>query len=264
MSELTSLSIFFPCYNDAGTIASMIGAADMVASQLVDDYEIIVIDDGSTDRSRDILTGLTELYPRLRPIFHQRNQGYGGALKTGFASAEKDFIFYTDGDAQYDVFELLDLARVMAPGVDVVNGYKIDRNDPWHRIFIGRAYLFLMRLMFNFHIRDVDCDFRLIRRQALEGIELTHTSGVICLELVKKLELNGALVADYPVHHYHRSYGKSQFFNFPRLFRTGVNIFKLWFGLRFSARHRPSSPISRVNPSVNPTMGAGTDRANGR
>jgi hypothetical protein len=121
-----------------------------------------------------------------------------------------------------------------------VNGYKIARSDPFHRIVIGRIYLVLMRILFRFHVRDVDCDFRLLRRSALEAIALRHSSGVICLELVKKLELAGFRFVDYPVHHYHRVAGKSQFFNFRRLFATGVNILRLWWEIHIT-RDTPRS-----------------------
>jgi hypothetical protein len=119
----------------------------------------------------------------------------------------------------------------MQDGVDVVTGYKIARSDPAHRILIGKIYLWLMRLLFHFHVRDVDCDFRLMRRRVFDTINLRHTSGVICLELVKKLELAGYRFVDFPVHHYHRIAGKSQFFNLPRLLKTGLNILRLWWEL---------------------------------
>ena len=231
-----SLSIFFPCYNDAGTIASMVSGADEVTREATDDYEIIVVDDGSTDSSREILRGLARHYDRLRLVFHERNAGYGAALRSGFAAATKDYVFYTDGDAQYDVFELRKLLPVLQDGVDVVNGYKIKRSDPWYRVVIGSAYCELMRLLFRFGVRDVDCDFRLIRRSALESIELEHDSGVICLELVKKLELAGYRFVDFPVHHYHRTRGRSQFFNTGRLARTGVGILRLWWQLMVQRR----------------------------
>jgi len=249
-----SLSIFFPCYNDAGTIGSLIATADIVAQELTNDYEIIVVDDGSTDNSRNLLLQLKEKYPKLRLIFHEQNKGYGGALKSGFYGAKNELIFYTDGDGQYDIFELRKLFPVMQDGVDVVNGYKLDRSDPLHRIIIGKLYVRLMRLVFNFHIRDVDCDFRLIRRSVFDNICLKHNSGVICLELVKKLELAGYRFAEFPVHHYHRTYGKSQFFNFRRLFRTAQNILKLWIEL-FLKKNRSSvievEPTVQMNPTLN-------------
>lgn len=223
-----SLSIFFPCYNDAGTIATLVAEADVVANEFTDDYEILVVDDGSKDNSQELLLALKNKYPGLRLIFHKFNQGYGAALRSGFMNSTKDLIFYTDGDGQYDVFELRKFFKVMQDGVDVVNGYKIGRSDHFHRIIIGITYLRIMRLLFNFHTRDVDCDFRLIRRRVFEHIKLHHNSGVICLELVKKLELAGYRFVDFPVHHYNRSYGRSQFFNLKRLFKTAVNIFRLW------------------------------------
>lgn len=252
---LPSLSVFFPCYNDAGTIGSLVAAADVVAQRLSDDYEIIVINDGSSDHSADILGRLQGLYGRLRVVHHPQNRGYGGALRSGFAAAEKEFIFYTDGDAQYDVFELEGLARVMNHHIDVVNGYKLTRHDPLHRVLIGWLYLQIMRLLFNFHVRDVDCDFRLIRKKALEGINLTHNSGVICLELVKKLEMAGAVFVDYPVNHYFRSYGTSQFFNFPRLWRTAMGVMRLWLGFRLHPdKHRPRVNLRRPALPTNPTV----------
>ncbi|HMH53230.1 MAG TPA: glycosyltransferase family 2 protein [Candidatus Acidoferrum sp.] len=226
-----SLTIFFPCYNDAGTIGSLVAAADTVATELTDDYEIIVVDDGSTDSSRELLGGLRRRFPRLRLVLHDTNQGYGGALRSGFAHATKELVFYTDGDGQYDVFELRRLLPIMQDGVDVVNGYKIARSDPAHRVVIGGIYGWLMRQLFQFHVRDIDCDFRVIRRAVFDTITLHHSTGVICLELVKKLELAGYRFVDFPVHHYHRLHGRSQFFRFGRLLRTGVNIMRLWWQL---------------------------------
>ena len=230
-AKLASLTIFFPCYNDAGTIGSLVAAADTVAAEFTTDYEIIVVDDGSRDSSRDLLAGLQPRYPKLRVVLHDRNRGYGAALRSGFAHATKDLVFYTDGDGQYDVFELRKLLPIVQDGVDVVNGYKIGRADPLHRVIIGTVYLRLMRLLFNFHVRDVDCDFRVIRRAVFDRISLHHTSGVICLELVKKLELAGYRFVEFPVHHYHRQHGRSQFFRFRRLALTAVNIARLWWEL---------------------------------
>ncbi|MBI4640706.1 MAG: glycosyltransferase family 2 protein [Candidatus Tectomicrobia bacterium] len=250
-----SLTIFFPCYNDAGTIASLVAAADTVAREFTNDHEILVVDDGSTDSSRELLQELQKKFEKLRLIFHEKNRGYGGALKSGFANATKDLIFYTDGDGQYDVFELRKFLPVMQDGIDVVNGYKIARADPLHRILIGIIYLRLMRLLFNFHVRDVDCDFRLIRRHVFDMIHLHHNSGVICLELVKKLELAGYRFAEFPVHHYHRTYGRSQFFNFKRLFKTGVNILKLWWQLMIER----DTPVKIAYPEEPFEKGRGTD-----
>lgn len=231
MNEQHSISAFFPCYNDGGTIASMVALMDLTLRDLTNDYEIIVIDDGSSDHSREILKDLKSKYDRLKVILHEKNKGYGGALKTGFYSATKELVFYTDGDFQYDVTEITKLIPEMKNNIDIVNGYKVSRSDPLHRKIIGRTYHWIMKLMFGFKIRDVDCDFRLIRRSVFEKIKLEHNSGIICVEMVKKFQNASCSFAEVPVHHFFRVYGKSQFFNIRRVFNVGKDILKLWWKL---------------------------------
>ena len=182
-SPPSGLSIFFPAYNDAGTIASMVVAADLTARELTDDYEITVVNDASRDWTAQVLEELARVYPRLRIVTHEQNGGYGAALRSGFRTATKPLVFYTDGDAQYDPRELALLWRRMMdePELDVVNGYKISRSDPFHRVVIGRIYHHTVRLLFGLRLRDVDCDFRLMRRAIFERVTLTKDSGVICL-----------------------------------------------------------------------------------
>ena len=232
-----SLSIFFPAYNDAGTIASLAVLAHMTARTLSDDYEVIVVDDGSPDHTGALLDELGRHFAWLKVVHHEKNRGYGGALRTGFATASKEWIFYTDGDAQYDPRELTLLAAALGPDVDFVNGYKIGRSDPLHRIVIGRLYHWFVKLMFGLRLRDVDCDFRLMRKRVFDKVELTRSSGVICVELMKKVQDHGFRIAQVPVHHYHRSYGKSQFFNLPRVGRTLLDLIRLWYELVVRRQH---------------------------
>jgi len=233
-----SLSVFFPAYNDGGTIASLVIRAVQVARSLTPDFEVIVINDGSSDATPQVLEELARLYQGIVRIeHHQQNRGYGGALRSGFAAATKELVFYTDGDAQYDPAEMALLWRHMSPEVDWVNGYKISRSDPMHRIIIGRVYHHLVKLLFGFKVRDVDCDFRLIRRRVFDTVRLEKNSGVICLEMMKKFHDAGLRVAEVPVHHYHRAHGKSQFFNFPRVFRTAADVLRLWWSLVIRKDH---------------------------
>jgi len=226
------ISAFFPAYNDGGTIASMVLAAILVLQSLTDDYEVIVVNDGSSDYTKDILDELERRYEKVRVIHHERNKGYGGALRTGFATASKDFIFYTDGDAQYDVRDLPSLWEQMRDGVDLVQGYKISRSDPLHRVIIGRTYHWLAKLAFGLRLKDVDCDFRLMRRSIFDKVHLKSDSGVICVEMMKKIQDAGFRITEVPVHHYHRAYGRSQFFNFRRIFRVARDLSQLWWRLR--------------------------------
>src|SRR5688572_19344631 len=136
-SKPPGLTMFFPAYNDAGTIASLVIQAVQVAGRLTDDFEVLVINDGSQDATAPIADELARQYPQVRVIHHPQNRGYGGALRTGFASARKELIAYTDGDAQYDPSELDVLWHRLTDDADMVQGYKISRADPLHRIVIG-------------------------------------------------------------------------------------------------------------------------------
>jgi glycosyltransferase involved in cell wall biosynthesis len=226
------VSVFFPAYNDAPSLPTLIGKTFAVLEDHVEDYEVIVVNDGSQDNTGEVLLQLADMYgPRMRIVTHEVNRGYGGALRSGFAAATKEFVFYTDGDGQYDVGELPKLLEKMDPSVSFVNGYKLERNDPWHRIWIGKTYNQFARLLFDVTLRDIDCDFRLIRRSLVEAIELESTSGTICVELVRKLELCGMEVVEVGVHHYPRLHGKSQFFRLKSLLTTFYQLFRLWVWL---------------------------------
>jgi glycosyltransferase involved in cell wall biosynthesis len=232
VTSLLSVSAFFPCYNDGGTIGRVVILANKTLQGVVDDYEIIVVDDGSTDHSLNILEELLRSGSvPLRLVRHPQNRGYGGALRTGFAEATKDWVFYRDGDAQYDVAELRKLLALIDDGVDVVQGYKLKRQDPWHRLLIGAFYRRVASILFSLRIRDVDCDFRLLRRSLMQKVELEYDSGIVCLELVRKLQDVGARFVEVPVCHYRRSYGRSQFFNLRRILEVGIDMARLWWRL---------------------------------
>lgn len=231
-----SISIFFPFLNDWGTVGSLIGLAAMTVKTLTDDWEIIIVNDGSKVYERRALGNIVDIMNdsekgRIRIIDHEKNRGYGGALRTGLSEAKKDLIFYTDCDAQYDPRELVNLYEKLVPGTGMVNGFKIKRNDPWIRVIAGRIYHYTVKFAFNLPVRDTDCDFRLIRREVLGKVKLFENTGTICVELVKKIDQAGYTIAEVPVHHYWRTSGKSQFFNFKRLSQTGKNLFRLWWKL---------------------------------
>jgi glycosyltransferase involved in cell wall biosynthesis len=163
-SRHPGLSVFFPAYNDSGTIASLVITALQSARRLTPDFEVIVVNDGSADATAEIAEELARTYPEVKVVHHQGNRGYGAALRSGFAVATRELVFYTDGDAQYDPAEMAALWEAFSDDVDLVNGYKISRSDPLHRIVIGRIYHHTVKLLFGLKVRDVDCDFRLLRR----------------------------------------------------------------------------------------------------
>ncbi len=223
-----SLSVFFPAFNDAPSLPGLIEKTFSVLEESAGDFEVIVVNDGSYDNTAQVLAALQERFgPRMRVVTHETNRGYGGALRSGFAAATKELVFYTDGDGQYDVEELPKLLDAMTPGVGLVNGYKLLRQDPWHRVWIGNVYNNFARLLFWVQLRDIDCDFRLMRKSLLDRLELTSTSGTICVELVKKIELSGAAFVEVPVYHYPRLHGRSQFFRLRSLLGTMMQLLRL-------------------------------------
>jgi glycosyltransferase involved in cell wall biosynthesis len=257
MPKLNSVTAVFPAFNDAGTIPSMVIMAFKALPRVTDDYEVVVVNDGSQDYTGEVLAELASIYPRLRVVTHPRNRGYGATLRTGFGQASKEWIFYTDGDAQYDPHELVLLAQALRDDTDIANGYKISRSDPLHRVIIGRVYHYLVKFVFGLPLRDTDCDFRLFRRSLVGQVELESDSGTIALELVKKFHDAGARFVEVPVHHYHRAYGQSQFFNFRRLWRTAVQLSQLWWKLVVKPDHKtelvaspPPEPDKGKRPGV--------------
>ena len=244
-SPRPSISAFFPCYNDERTIAGLVRDTDVQLRCATDDYEIIVVNDGSRDGSARVLADLAQEMPRLRVITHEKNRGYGGALRSGFAAATKDLVFYTDGDGQYDVKEIPIMLALLVDDTDFVNGMKMSRSDPAYRVFVGNLHKFITRWAFWLPIDDVDCDYRLIRRTVLEHVELQSNSGSICVELVKRAQRAGAQFRQVSVRHYPRQFGSSQFFRPGRILKTYADLAGMWLGLMILRR---GTPAGRIRP----------------
>lgn len=230
-AHVDSLSAFFPCFNDAPTIAGLVRTVTTTLTSLGIAHEVIVVNDGSSDDSLAVLEKLTAEIPVLRIVDHGVNRGYGAALRSGFAAARGEWVFYTDGDGQYDPAEVERLIAHVSEDVDVVQGWKLGRSDSPLRAIVGRAYHHTVRLLFRLPVRDTDCDFRLIRASALERTALRHSSGVICVEMLRKLDRAGARFTEVGVHHYARRHGRSQFFRLGRVARSLLDVALLWVNL---------------------------------
>ena len=208
-----SLSVFFPAYNDAPSLPGLLGKTFAVLETHVEDYEVIVVNDGSYDDTAAVLEQLSGQYgPGCAWSRIRRIAAMAARCAAGLKRPPRNSFSTPMATASTYVGELPRLLELVGPNTGLVNGYKLERHDPAHRIWIGTAYNFCARLLFRIRIRDIDCDYRLIRRALLEQIHLTSTSGTICVELVRKLEMTGCGVVETGVHHYPRLYGKSQFF----------------------------------------------------
>lgn len=222
------ISAFFPVYNDEGTVELMVARLRKVLSELTKDYEIIIVDDCSPDKSGQIADRLAKKYRNIKVIHHKKNRGYGGALKSGFNAATKDLVFYTDGDAQYDVFELKKLMKYI-DDYDFVTGIKIKRSDKLYRVLVSKIYYETLKLLFGIKVRDISGDFRLFRKKVVKSLNLTSNSGTICLEMVKKIQNRKFKTKEVYIHHYPRTSGESAYFSPIPIIKTFAELVPLWW-----------------------------------
>ncbi len=225
-----SITVFFPLYNDEATVEKLVNDTLSLLESITDDYELILVNDGSIDNTGVICSRLANKNAKIKVIQHEKNKGYGAALKAGFTNATKELVFYTDGDGQYNVKELAGLLPYIQEA-DVVTGYKIKRNDPFYRRILGRIYHWTAKFIFSLKVRDIDCDFRLLRRSIFNNITLESDSGVICLEMIKKIQNAGYKIKEVPVHHYPRISGRSQFFRVKNILKVMVGLGEQWWKL---------------------------------
>lgn len=202
-----SVSAFFPAHNEVDNIGLLTEKTVQILSEHVDDFEVLIINDGSADGTRERAEELARKHPQVRAVHHDVNRGYGGAVKTGIASCTKDWIFFTDGDGQFDVNEIPLLLEHVGES-DAVVGYRLNRRDPLHRKAFAFCWGTLIRCLFGFAYRDLDCAFKIFKRRFFEGVELKAEGAVISVEFFSILKKNHARVTQVGVHHYPRTAGQ--------------------------------------------------------
>jgi glycosyltransferase involved in cell wall biosynthesis len=203
------VSIVLPAFNEEGNVEQAVAEAAAAAERLFAEHEIIVVDDGSRDATSQIAKGISKEDPRVRVICHGRNRGYGEALRTGFLASRLDFVFFTDADLQFDLNEI---ERFMpyAGAVDVVAGYRVNRQDSRSRRLMAYAWNLLVRVLFYVPVRDIDCAFKLFDRRVLEEIDIESVGAMVNTELMVKLGRRGASVVEVGVHHRPRRAGEAR------------------------------------------------------
>ena len=207
-ARLPALSYFFPAHNEAANLAGLVDEALATLPSLADEFEIVIVDDGSRDATPALADELAATHPRVRAVHHPVNLGYGAALRTGFASARYDHIAFTDGDRQFKVADLGRLIeRLQAGNADVVVGYRIRRADPLVRTVYAKAYRLANRIFFGVRVRDIDCAYKLFRRAALEGVSVESGGAFFSAELLIKLRARGRRIDEVGVPHYPRTAG---------------------------------------------------------
>jgi glycosyltransferase involved in cell wall biosynthesis len=228
---LTSLSIFFPCYNESENIGNMIEQAVKVGEDYGTDYEIVIVDDGSQDDSAAIVKNASKNNSRVKLVQHEENQGYGAALRTGLQAAQKDLVFLTDGDNQ---FHLSDIDKLFSKidGCDVVTGFRIVRQDKAHRRLNGFLWTQLNKMLFGLPVRDVDCAFKLFRKRALKGLVLESNHLLIHAEILAHLKKKGCKIEEIGVSHYPRTAGKASATRITAVFKTFYELFRLYWKIR--------------------------------
>jgi len=222
-----SLSFVLPAYNEEDNIARAVKAVVEAAEGLeLADYEVIVVDDGSADRTAGIIDGLGQENPHVRPIHHPRNLGYADALRTGFTSARMPYVFYTDSDLQFDVKEVKNLLPAIED-YDIVCGFRIYRYDPLSRLFLAWAYNLVARTIFRLRVRDIDCAFKLFRREVFDVIDIRSKKFFVDTEILAKARHLGLKMTEVGVRHYPRAGGRSTV-RASHVFSTLRELAKMW------------------------------------
>lgn len=205
-----TLSIFFPAYNDEDNIGKVAGAALEILEEIGDDYEVIIVHDGSPDRTGEVADELARKHPKLHVIHHEKNLGYGAALKTGFTNAEKEYVFYTDGDNQFDVGEMRKFVALVGAGLsDVVVGFRNRKQYTLYRKIVSFTYNLVLQVLFDLPYRDVDCAFKLVPKSLIDRIDISSVDAFIDAELLIKAQQLGYSVTEVGVTHRPREAGVS-------------------------------------------------------
>ena len=223
---MVSISVFFPCYNEQENVERTVEKALDVLEKLNADFEVIIVDDGSSDSTGRIADEIVARHGRVKAVHHPHNLGYGAALQSGFKTAIKELVFYTDGDGQFDIAEMPPLLDLMEQ-YDIVSCYRLNRRDPIIRKINGWCWTKLVCLLFGMKIRDIDCAFKLYKREIFDKIELSSTGALIDAEILARANRAGYRIIQKGVHHYPRTAGVQSGANIRVILRAFKELLKL-------------------------------------
>lgn len=232
-----SLSVVLPAHNEAKNLPPILKEASVVLKDLAIDHEIIVVNDGSSDDTTNVVDSFVKKNPRIKLITHPKNLGYGAALTTGFKNSHKDLVFFMDSDRQFSIGDITKLLPYTTD-YDIVAGYRLIRRDPWHRVMIGRAYNLLVIILFGVKLRDIDCAFKIYHRDVLDKINFETVGALVNTEIMLKAQLMGKKVKEVGVNHYPRKEGKQSGASLDVIIKAFWETLGLWWKYRrpFTAR----------------------------
>jgi len=227
---MTSLTVSMPAYNEAENIAEMINRVHTHIGPLVDDLEIVIVDDGSADSTGAIVTEISEADPTVRLVKHEVNQGYGAAVRDAVWAATKELILITDSDLQFDLSEIEHFLPRIA-SADMVIGYRHARSDPWFRALFGQGWSWIVNLLFGYTARDVDCAFKLFKRQVIETITVESGGAMFSAEFLVRAKRAGFKIIEVPVSHLPRVAGTQTGARPDVILRAFAELFKMRLGM---------------------------------
>lgn len=228
---MVSISVFFPCYNEQENVGRTVEKALVVMEKLNADFEVIIVDDGSTDGTGKIADEIAAGNSRVKVVHHKSNLGYGSALQSGFKAATKKLVFYTDGDGQFDINEMPALLPLIEQ-YDIVSCYRLDRRDSAIRKINGWCWTKLVCRLFGLKIHDIDCAFKLYKSEIFDNIELSSTGALIDTEILARAVRKGYSITQKGVHHYPRTAGLPSGANPRVILRAFKELFSLQHRIR--------------------------------
>lgn len=226
-AEIKNISIFFPCYNEAENLPKIVNKTVDVFKNITDNYEIIIINDGSNDNTKQTADNLSRQYKNIRIVNHEVNKGYGAALQSGFRNAKNDLIFFSDGDNQFDISEITKLLPLIQEN-DIVTGYRINRKDNFTRRLNALLWNLLIRLLFKIKIKDLNCAFKLYKREIFSKISPESTGALINTEIFAKAHKLGYKIAEVGVNHYPRTAGNPTGANIKVILKAFYELFVMY------------------------------------
>jgi len=236
------LSLVFPAFNEAANLPTLLESATKIGDQLGVDFEIVIVDDGSEDQSAVVLERWRQRDPRIRSVHHFTNRGYGAALRAGLREARGELVFFSDADLQFDLREIADLLAHADDEIDIVAGYRAPRRDPWLRRVIARVWGHLIRVLFDLPIRDIDCAFKVFRRDVVDAIPIESVGAFVNTEILVRARRAGFRIRQIPVSHRPRRSGRQSGAHPRVILRALVELVKLYGALGNAAARRPRRP----------------------